>query len=69
MNIDEALQELKSETNVRFSRLLTITETFFGKPRNRGTNHYPFKVLGVENQELICKKEKEAKLNLIKLSK
>ena len=44
MNIDEGLQELKSETNVRFSRLLTITETFFGKPRNRGTNHYPFKV-------------------------
>ncbi len=44
MNIDEALQELASETNVRFSRLLAITERFFGKPRNRGTSHYPFKV-------------------------
>ena len=43
MDIDEALEELKSETNIRFTRLLTITEKFFGKPRNRGTSHYPFK--------------------------
>ena len=43
MDIDEAIEELKSETNVRFARLLTITEKFFGKPRNRGTSHYPFK--------------------------
>jgi hypothetical protein len=44
MDIEEALQELESETNIRFSRLLAITEKFFGKPRNRGTSHYPFKV-------------------------
>ena len=44
MDIDEALKELESETNVRFSRLLTLTEKFFAKPRNRGTSHYPFKV-------------------------
>ena len=43
MDIDEALEELKSETNIRFTRLLAITEKFFGKPRNRGTSHYPFK--------------------------
>ena len=44
MKIDEALKELESETNVKFSRLFAITEYFFGKPRNRGTSHYPFKV-------------------------
>lgn len=44
MNIEEALKELESETNVRFSRLLVIAENFFGKPRNRGSSHYPFKV-------------------------
>lgn len=44
MDIEEALKELESETNVRFARLLKIAEMFFGKPRNRGTSHYPFKV-------------------------
>ncbi len=44
MDIEEALKELESETNVRFTRLLKITEIFFGKPRNRGPSHYPFKV-------------------------
>ncbi len=44
MNIEEALKELESETNVRFARLLRIAEMFFGKPRNRGTSHYPFKM-------------------------
>lgn len=43
MDIDEALKELESETNVRFTRLLNITTKFFGKPRNKGTSHYPFK--------------------------
>lgn len=43
MDIDEAFEELKSETNIRFARLLNIAEKFFGKPRNRGTSHYPFK--------------------------
>lgn len=44
MNIEEALKELESETNVRFARLLKIAEVFFGKPRSRGTSHYPFKM-------------------------
>ena len=44
MDIEEALKELESETNVRFARLLKIAEMFFGKPRNRGTSHYPFKM-------------------------
>ena len=44
MDINKALKELESEKNVRFSRLLAIAETFFGKPRNRGSSHYPFKV-------------------------
>ena len=43
MDIDEALKELESETNIRFVRLLKIVEQFFGKPRNKGTSHYPFK--------------------------
>ena len=44
MDIEEALKELESETNLRFARLLKIAEMFFGKPRNRGTSHYPFKM-------------------------
>ena len=44
MDIEEALKELESETNVRFTRLLKIAEIFFGKPRNRGTSHHPFKM-------------------------
>ncbi len=44
MDIDKAIKELDNEKNVRFSRLMTIAENFFGKPRNRGSSHYPFKV-------------------------
>ena len=44
MDINKALAELENEKNIRFTRLLTITEAFFGKPRNRGSSHYPFKV-------------------------
>lgn len=44
MDINKALAELESEKNFKFTLLLTITETFFGKPRNRGSSHYPFKV-------------------------
>lgn len=44
MDIKVALKELENINNIRFSRLLKITEAFFGKPRNRGTSHYPFKV-------------------------
>ena len=44
MDIDKAIREPENEKNVRFSRLMTIAENFFGKPRNRGSSHYPFKV-------------------------
>ncbi|QIR36831.1 toxin HicA [Tolypothrix sp. PCC 7910] len=44
MTLEEALQELASTTNIKFARLLIITEYFFGAPRNRGTSHYAFKV-------------------------
>ncbi len=44
MEIEEALKELENTNNIRFPRLLKIAETFFGKPRKKGSNHYPFKV-------------------------
>jgi hypothetical protein len=69
MDIDEALVELKSETNIRFTRLLTITEKFFGKPRNREQVTIRLKLPGKENQESIFSKEKVGKQNHIKLSK
>lgn len=68
MDIDEALKELESETNVRFTRLLNITEKFFGKPRNRGTSHYPFKTpwKGKPRINQTFSKEKVVKQNLIR---
>lgn len=39
MTIDEALKELESAGEVRFARLLTISEAFFGKPRTKGSHH------------------------------
>ncbi len=44
MDIDKTIKELENEKNIRFSRLMTIAENFFGQPRNRGSSHYPFKV-------------------------
>jgi len=44
MDIDLAIKELENNQNIRFNRLMTIAENFFGKPRNRGSSHYPFKV-------------------------
>ncbi|MCP2730702.1 hypothetical protein [Limnofasciculus baicalensis] len=77
MDIDDALKELESETNVKFSRLLAIAEKFFGKPRNRGTSHYPFKVPWQGEPRINLQKEKggkakpyqvkQVKLALIKL--
>lgn len=43
MDIDQSIQELENTKNIKFSRLMKIAEEFFGKPRNRGTSHYPFK--------------------------
>ncbi|GBF82447.1 toxin HicA [Aphanothece sacrum] len=44
MDIDEAIRELEKTKNIKFSRLMKITESFFDQPRNRGSSHYPFKV-------------------------
>lgn len=35
MDIDEALKELESATNIGFIRLLKIVEQCFGKSRNK----------------------------------
>lgn len=41
MSIDEALEELEgNELNIRFQRLLTICEEFYGKPRIKGSHHF-----------------------------
>lgn len=37
--MDEALEELKSEKNVKFKDLLKICEKFFGEPRINGSHH------------------------------
>jgi hypothetical protein len=40
MSIDEAIEELEGhEGNIRFQRLVTICEAFYGKARIRGS-HY-----------------------------
>lgn len=39
MTIQEALEELNHPSPTRFSRLLTICETFFGSPRIAGSHH------------------------------
>ena len=41
MDIDKAIKELENEKNIRFNRLMTITENFFGKSRNKGSSHHP----------------------------
>ncbi len=61
MDIEEALKELESETNVRFARLLKIAEMFFGKPRNRGTSHYPFKMPWQGEPRINLQKGKDGK--------
>jgi hypothetical protein len=39
MEIENALDELKSETNVKFRRLVLIATHFFGDPRINGSHH------------------------------
>lgn len=40
MSIDEAIAELEgNEGNIRFQRLLTICEDFYGKSRIKGSHH------------------------------
>lgn len=41
MSIEEAIEELEgNEGNIRFQRLLTICEEFYGKPRIKGSHHF-----------------------------
>ncbi len=39
MTIDEAIEELNTQSSVRFARLLLICEIFFGPPRIKGSHH------------------------------
>ena len=40
MSIDEALQALEgSQANIKFSRLVKICTSFFGRPRTKGGHH------------------------------
>ncbi|OFZ27801.1 MAG: hypothetical protein A2381_07320 [Bdellovibrionales bacterium RIFOXYB1_FULL_37_110] len=39
MSIEEALEALKSETNVKFKDLLKICEIFFEGPKTKGSHH------------------------------
>jgi hypothetical protein len=34
MDINKAIKELENEKNIRFNRLMTITENFLGKSRD-----------------------------------
>jgi hypothetical protein len=61
MNIDEAIAELNNITNIRFSRLIKITEEFFGKPRNKGTSHYPFKTPWIGKPRINLQRGKSGK--------
>ena len=79
MDIDEAIKELENSKNIRFSRLMKITERFFDKPRNIGSSHYPFKVPWQGEPRINLQKGKDGKakpyqvkqvrLALIKLQK
>lgn len=39
MSIEESLESIKSDTNVRFSDLLKICESFFEGPKIKGSHH------------------------------
>lgn len=39
MSIDEALEAIKSDTNVKFKDLLKVCESFFVGPRISGSHH------------------------------
>ena len=79
MEINKAIKELENEKNIRFNRLMTITEKFFGKPRNQSSSHYPFKVPWQGEPRINLQKGKDGKakpyqvkqvrLALIKLKK
>ncbi|CCQ62452.1 hypothetical protein [Crocosphaera watsonii] len=66
MDIDEAIKELENSKNIRFSRLMKITERFLINLEIEDQVIILLKYLGRESLELIYKKEKMARQNLIK---
>ena len=69
MDIDEAIKELENIKNIRFSQLMKITERFLINWEIEDQVIILLKYLGKENPELIYKKVKMVKQNLIKLNK
>ncbi len=61
MDINKAIKELENEKNIRFNRLMTITENFLGKSRNKGSSHYPFKVPWQGEPRINLQKGKDGK--------
>ena len=61
MDINKAIKELENEKNIRFNRLMTITENFFGKSRNKGSSHHPFKVPWQGEPRINLQKGKDGK--------
>ena len=61
IDIDKAIIELENAKNLRFSRLMKITESFFDKPRNKGSSHYPFKVPWQGEPRINLQKGKDGK--------
>lgn len=41
-HLDPMQELLTSPKNVRFSQLMSLAETIFGKPRNSGSSHWIF---------------------------
>jgi hypothetical protein len=61
MDIDKAIKELENEKNLRFNRLMIITENFFGKSRNKGSSHHAFKVPWQGEPRINLQKGKDGK--------
>jgi hypothetical protein len=61
MDINKAIKELENDKNIKFIRLMIITESFFGESRNRGSSHYPFKVPWEGEPRINLQKGKDGK--------
>jgi hypothetical protein len=61
MDINKAIKELENEKNIRFNRLMTITEIFFGKSKNQGSSNHPFKVPWQGEPRINLQKGKDGK--------
>ena len=56
MSVEEALDELKSDKNIKFKDLLKICEEFFGEPRIKGSHHV-FKMPWLGNPRVNIQKD------------